>query len=183
MLHPVMAASSDSFQLVSVAEACRILSVSDSTIRRLLRAGRLEAQKVQRPQGHVWLVKVPAPTGTLSDEAPQQLGATDGQPPGPPALAAWMTSVLEPLVAELGTSRQRIEHLARENGRLSVELEMLRAQPSPQDAPTAPAAPEPSVWPPVLRGRSWAVYSVIGVLVVVLLSVVAVIVHLEMMIR
>ncbi len=41
MLAAVMADSSDSFQLVSVAEACRILNVSDSTLRRLLRAGRL----------------------------------------------------------------------------------------------------------------------------------------------
>ena len=49
MLAAVMADSSDSFQLISVAEACRILGVSDSTLRRLLRAGRLEAQKVERP--------------------------------------------------------------------------------------------------------------------------------------
>src|SRR3954454_17521423 len=48
MLAAVMADSCDSFQLVSVAEATRILNVSDSTVRRLLRAGRLEAQKVQR---------------------------------------------------------------------------------------------------------------------------------------
>jgi hypothetical protein len=41
-----------------------------------------------------------------------------------------MTSVLEPLVTELGTSRQRIEDLARENGRLSAEPNAERAKTS-----------------------------------------------------
>jgi excisionase family DNA binding protein len=168
MLHLVMAASSDSFQLVSVAEACRILSVSDSTIRRLLRAGRLEAQKVQRPQGHVWLVKVPAPTGTSSAEPPKQLGATDGQPPGPPALTMWMTSVLEPLVAELGTSRQRIEDLARENGRLAAELDTLRAAQATTAGQETASVPAVTVGAPLPRWRRYGVLSVGAVLTLVL---------------
>ena len=61
MLAAVMADRTDSFQLVSIAEATCILGVSDSTVRRLLRDGRLEAERVERPQGHVRLVKVPAP--------------------------------------------------------------------------------------------------------------------------
>ncbi len=79
MLAAVMADSSDSFQLVSVAEACRVLNVSDSTLRRLLRTGRLEAQKVERPQGHIWLVKVPAPTGTSSEDPPDRLNQGQGE--------------------------------------------------------------------------------------------------------
>ena len=126
MLAAVMADSSDSFQLVSVAEACRILNVSDSTLRRLLRAGRLEAQKVERPQGHVWLVKVPAPTGTSSEDPPNQLGATDGHPPSTPAQAEAMVSLIQttigtilgPLVGQLDAQRQTIDRQA----------DMIRAQ-------------------------------------------------------
>jgi hypothetical protein len=61
-----------------------------------------------------------------------------------PALAAWMTTVLEPLLAELGTSRQRIEDLARENGRQAAELEALRAQNAALLASTATERPDPS---------------------------------------
>jgi len=144
MLAAVMADSSDSFQLVSVAEACRILNVSDSTVRRLLRAGRLEAQKVQRAQGHVWLVKVPAPTGTSSDDPPRQLGATGGQPPGPPALTAWMTSVLEPVMAELSLSRQQLVSQAETIGTLRAELAAERQAKSTLTASTAPQTAEPT---------------------------------------
>ncbi len=132
-----MADSSDSFQLVSVAEACRILNVSDSTLRRLLRAGRLEAQKVERPQGHVWLVKVPAPTGTSSEDPPNRLGAADSHPPAAPPADAMVSliqttiaTVLGPLVGQLDAQRQTIERQgetirdqAETIGRQSAELE------------------------------------------------------------
>jgi len=148
MLAAVMADRTDSFQLVSIAEATRILGVSDSTVRRLLRAGRLEAERVERPQGHVWLVRVPAPVTDPPGTSSKQLGATAAtSSESAPALAAWMTSVLEPLMTELGTSRQRIEALARENGRLTAELEALRASQRPQEARGTAEAPEPSTEP------------------------------------
>jgi excisionase family DNA binding protein len=172
MLAAVMADSSDSFQLVSVAEACRILNVSDSTLRRLLRAGRLEAQKVERPQGHVWLVKVPAPTSTSSEDPPNQLGAADGHPPVPPAADAMVSliqttigTVLGPLVGELAASRQTIERQAemiaelRENrGRLTAELVGAHAQIHVLTASTAPASVEPTPEPPTPLSRLLALW-------------------------
>ena len=49
----------ESYQAATVADAARILGVSESTVRRLVRTGKLEAERVERPQGHAWLVKVP----------------------------------------------------------------------------------------------------------------------------
>src|SRR3954453_2814782 len=125
-----MVDSSVRFQPSTLPEAARILSVSESTVRQLVKAGKLEAERVLRPQGHVWMVMVPVPSTEAAEDPPRWIGASPANPPGepastaaPPALAAWMTSVLEPLVTELGTSRQRIEHLARENGRQAAELE------------------------------------------------------------
>jgi excisionase family DNA binding protein len=161
MLAPVMADSSDSFQLVSVAEACRILNVSDSTLRRLLRAGRLEAQKVERPQGHVWLVKVPAPTGTSSEDPPIQLGATDGHPPGLPAADAMVSliqttigTILGPLVGQIDAQRQTIERQADQLVSQAETIGELRATISTLEARTeAQSVEQPTerpggFWPP-----------------------------------
>ena len=51
---------------------------------------------------------------------------------------------MAPLLAELAASRQRIEDLARENGRQAAELEALRAQHAALLASTAEQAPDPS---------------------------------------
>jgi excisionase family DNA binding protein len=170
MLAAVMADSSDSFQLVSIAEAVRILGVSDSTVRRLLRAGRLEAQRVERPQGHVWLVKVPAPTTDPPDTSSKQLGAADGQPPGPPALAAWMSSVLEPVMAELSLSRQQLVSQAETIGTLRAELAAERSK-SPLDAHTEAQSVDPTTATRMARLRPlipW-VLTVVGIVAVVVL--------------
>ena len=44
------------FQPSTLPEAARILGVSESTVRRLVKAGELEAERVLRPQGHVWMI-------------------------------------------------------------------------------------------------------------------------------
>lgn len=50
-----MVDSSVRFQPSTLPEAARILGVSESTVRRLVKAGKLEAERVLRPQGHVWI--------------------------------------------------------------------------------------------------------------------------------
>jgi excisionase family DNA binding protein len=155
MLAAVMATSSDSFQLVTIADAVRILNVSDSTVRRLIRAGRLEAQRVERAQGHVWLVKVPSSGHQPSAEPPRQLGAADGQPSAPPALAAWITSVLEPVMAELSLSRQQLVSQAETIGMLRAENDALRAAQSPIQPRETASRPEATTEPSVPPWRSW----------------------------
>ena len=146
----------------------------------MVKAGRLEAERVERPQGHVWLVKVPSPAvGQVTSR--HDLGAVaDGHAAGPPALAAWMTSVLEPLVAELRLSRERIETLAGERAQFRAELEAARATiatltgpESPLLASTAAAAPDPTTGAPWSRWRTppaWVLMLLAIVAVVVLLG-------------
>ena len=128
------------FQPVTLPEAARILGVSESTVRRLVKAGKLEAERVLRPQGYVWMVAVPAPSADPPGTR-RQVGTAEGNhPPGSDALTAWTRSVLEPLVAELSLSRQTIERQAEQiadlreaRGRLLAELEHARQPPA--DAP------------------------------------------------
>jgi hypothetical protein len=150
-----MVDSSVRFQPATLPDAARILGVSKSTVRRLVKAGKLEAERILRPQGYVWMVMVPAPSMEIQDEPPMWIPPLPANPPEapttPPALVTWMTSVLEPLVVELGTSRQRIEELAREIGRLMAERDLARAGLSaaeetvmaaraPESPPVAPTA-------------------------------------------
>jgi excisionase family DNA binding protein len=136
----------------TLPEAARILGVSESTVRRLVKAGKLEAERVLRPQGHVWLVNVPSPSMDAAGTRQQVSTAEGGHPPTADPLAAWTRTVLEPLVAELSLSRQTIERQAQqlgdlreERGRLTVELEHARAQLA---AAEVPREPDPPIEPP-----------------------------------
>jgi excisionase family DNA binding protein len=145
---------------VTVAEAAERLGVSVVTIRRMIKRGRLEAERVHRPQGSAYLVTLPAAgaDGTrdgASTERPVQNGfrtqGTRGE-----QLAAWSETFLLPLVAALERSQAtvrdqaetigelRAEHraLERENGRLTAELTAERARSS-TDASTAPESADP----------------------------------------
>ena len=168
-MQPPSASYRDTYQLVTVVDAARILGVSDSTVRRLVKTGRLEAERAQRPQGHVWLVKVPAPVTEPSGTRHHLAAAAPAEPSTPPALAAWMTSVLEPLVTELAAGRERIESLARENGRLAAELEHLRAsvaaqgaQDATQEGRRAAHGPDPTAEPAPPWWRRWWAWAVIA---------------------
>lgn len=148
-LAPVMVDSSVTYQLVSIPDAARILRLSESSIRRLIKAGRLEAERVQRPQGYAWLVKVPAPSTDPPEQPPRQVGASGATyPPEEPApstvaaqadaisglVAATVGSLLGPLVSELAASRQQNERQAEQLvtqaesiGRLTAERDAAQA--------------------------------------------------------
>ena len=79
-----MVDSSVRFQPSTLPEAARILGVSESTVRRLVKAGKLEAERVLRPQGHVWMVMVPAPSTDPPEEPPRWIGASHANPPTEP---------------------------------------------------------------------------------------------------
>ena len=115
-----------------------MLGVSESTVRRLVKAGKLEAERILRPQGYVWMVMVPAPSGETLPGSHQVATAAGTHPPAMDALATWTRTVLEPLISELGLSRQTIERqaeqiagLREERGRLHAELDHLRAGIAP----------------------------------------------------
>ena len=139
----------ESYQAATVADAARLLGVSESTVRRLVRTGRLEAERVERPQGHAWLVKVPTPA-TDQPGSEQHLGATTPlNQPASSAMAAWVSSVLDPLVLELRTSRETIAGQAERLGYVTAERDVARAELEALKAPQAPLAarlPQLAMW-------------------------------------
>ena len=114
MIDPPSASHREGFQPATLPEAARLLGVSESTVRRMVKAGRLESERVLRPQGHVWMVMVPLPS-TVGPAGSRQPSTKEGEhPSGSDALGAWTRSVLEPLVAELSLMRQSNERQAQQ---------------------------------------------------------------------
>jgi len=111
---------------VTVAEAAARLGVTVVTVRRMIKRGELEAERVLRPQGSAYLVTLHEEgahgtgNGTATEPPAQNVSRTQGS--AMELMAAWSTAVLAPLVAELAVSRQRIEGLALEVGALRAEI-------------------------------------------------------------
>ena len=183
-----MVDSSGTYQRASVLDAARLLGVSPTTVRRMVRAGTLQAERVERPQGHTFVVLVP--TSSQPAASSSQRVATEARTEQPQAEAmvslirATIGAVLGPIVAEQAALRQAVleqteslRTLERENGELRATL-ALAAPESPLAASTGPQAPEMALgpflgswWPPrQARGRLW-MYSTVAVLVIVLVVV------------
>ena len=47
--------------LLSIPQAAERLGISETSVRRRIRAGRLRAERRGTPQGYVWLVESPDP--------------------------------------------------------------------------------------------------------------------------
>ena len=111
-------------RFVPVAEAARILGLSPTTIRRRIDAGELEAERVVRPQGTAFLVKVPdAPP--RADEAPGTPQDAPGTHHQEPAGTDGLAAILLPLVAEQAALRQTVERQAE---RLEAQAETIGRQ-------------------------------------------------------
>lgn len=168
----------------TLQEAAALLGIGVNTLRRRIAAGQVRAEQIQRPQGYAWRVYLdvePASTQHPPQESEQEAPRTLPQPPAPAEamatlIQATLTPIVAPLVAELAASRQanerqaaHIEDLARENGRLTAELEAARAraeavearhaenpdeeQPAP---PSDPPSPFPAPQEPATNGHARA---------------------------
>jgi hypothetical protein len=157
----------------SLQDAAVLLGVSVNTLRQRIRAGQVQAERVQRPQGYVWQVYVETlqpPDSPGSDppiqeapsrlQQPQQLAQADALAT---LIQATLTPIIAPLVGELAASRQALERqagelreLEREVGRVSALLDSARAQIRTLTAPTASQSVEPATEPSVLfLRRRW----------------------------
>ena len=73
-------------QQVTVAEAAASLGVSVVTIRRMIKRGQLEGQRVLRPQGSAYMVTLSAgnsgtePDATPSEQPAQNVSRPNGTP-------------------------------------------------------------------------------------------------------
>jgi excisionase family DNA binding protein len=133
------------YQQVTVSEAAAILGVSVMTVRRMIKRGQLEGERVHRPQGTAYVVKLQldAPQGTQDAPATEQpaenMSRINGTAPAPAEamvslIQTTIATVLGPLVAEQAALRQTVERsatrvaeLERENGSLTAENAALRA--------------------------------------------------------
>lgn len=106
----------ESFEFVSVAEAAVRLGVSPTTIRDRIRAGQLEAERVARPQGSIYLVRLP------KDEQPMivdEQSRTDDERPRAELEA--ITTLAASLVEQAGRSTALLVEQAQQIGRLVAE--------------------------------------------------------------
>jgi excisionase family DNA binding protein len=154
----------DTWQQLTVAEAAGILGVSTATVRRMVRAGKLAGETVLRPQGKVYVVRLPRHV-----TAPRsQVASTEQMPPDMPRgsdqwqnphadstratpaeqmMAAWssamLTPILAPIVAELTASRQQLVAQAETIGTLRATVATLEAQNATLLGSTAAESPDP----------------------------------------
>jgi len=96
------------FQRVTVAEAAVILGVSTATVRRMLKRGELEGERVIRPQGTAFVVKLAMDASSDTQDASDTLHEADVMPRDNASagsqLTAWSETFLLPLVAALERS-------------------------------------------------------------------------------
>jgi excisionase family DNA binding protein len=166
-----------SYTRVTVAEAAAILGVNVVTIRRMIKRGQLEAERVHRPQGSAYLVNLPGDgTGdaTPTEQLAQDMSRTQGTPT-PPAEAmvsliqTTIGAVLGPLVAEQAALRQTVEHLTGQLVRQSETIGQLRAENRALLASTTAQPAEPTPAPPDRPLRLWQPWWAIMVAVAVAL--------------
>lgn len=126
----------------TVKEAAEQLGVSTETIRRMIRAGKLRAERVHRPQGSAFVVLLDDAAAVTSQEttADATLGrhdATQQTPTSPALLAAeaWSRGVVEPLSRMIEEQRRDLEAKAERIGYLSAELDQARARLAEVEAP------------------------------------------------
>ena len=102
----------DRYEPISVDEAASRLKVSPSTVRRMIRDGKLQAEREQRPQGEIVRVLWPAAT-----DVPPPV-TTPSEPPStqmPDAFQGIATGLLERLEAQDATVAAKDAEIARIN--------------------------------------------------------------------
>jgi hypothetical protein len=137
---------------LALEDAARFLRV---TVRTLDRRG-LPKRRLPGHPTEVWVAGADDTVSDVTETSDGHIGRDDERAI---ALSERVSDVvgrqMAPLLAELATSRQRIEDLARENGRLTAENEALRAAQAALEAPTATEPPEPTTDAPAPRWWRW----------------------------
>lgn len=139
---------------VTLPEAARRLGVTDTTVRRRLRAGELQGEQEQTPQGYRWWIYLPEGSEATSGPTGAQV-VTDN------------AALVVALQAQVTWLRERVEKAEREREEasrekvlileaLASEQEKNRILSTPQEPPSEPTRvgqQEPTEKPK--RGRWW----------------------------
>jgi len=154
---------------MSAAEAARVYGLSEKTVRRWIRAGRLRADmqagtySVALDDVSALAGRVPAHGTDSGADNGTDTSAHDARPSEPPgtdimraeAMAAYTRSVLEPLVTALERSEARSRELTAENAELRATVAAQDARIAALLAPTATQAQRPSTQSSPLWLRLW----------------------------
>jgi excisionase family DNA binding protein len=152
-------ALSNDHALLTIDQAARRLGVTPLTVRRQIKAGKVEARRVRGKFGPEWRVMI-APDEHGSTEQPnaddqastQQLSAEEWSSSAQPwADDDRSTSALIAMVADLHGQIRKLEHerfeMAGRLGYFQSELEHARQTIKALEAPKEPIAPPPPVGP------------------------------------
>jgi len=155
---------------VTIADYMALHQVSESTVRRKIRAGELTASKEQTPHGLRWFIAdqpdqasdqardqvsgghvTSQTTGHVTGQLPGQAGHVIGQAEDAERLIVTLEEQNRHLRQELerrATEIAQLHHvLARQANALAALPAMLTAPPLAEPPPDAPTpAPEPSPW-------------------------------------
>jgi hypothetical protein len=136
-----------------------VLGVSLNTLRRKIASGEIRAERVSRPQGHVWRVHLDgqhetASTAQHADQHPEQDAGSTLQQPAveiqrAEVMASFLTPLLQqamqPLVDELSQARRQMVEQAERLGAVQAELTQAKERILALEAPKAePVAVEPA---------------------------------------
>src|SRR5436305_1826867 len=104
---------------VSLDDAARILGMSERTIRRMIKAGEIDAYKLKTPRGEVWRVALP-----------QEAEHTGKQPgvPSTTAASATTTAALAGQRPEVLKALEVIDELRQDNRKLAEMNTQLAGQ-------------------------------------------------------
>ena len=111
---------------VTIAEAAKLLRVSEHTVRRRVRNGELPSVQVARSQGYVWMIELP-------DDSPRDIPAS-GEIAALHQLIDSLNVQVDSLKEQLVAKDKQLETRAREVQELHVLLQQAQsALPAPKE--------------------------------------------------
>jgi excisionase family DNA binding protein len=112
---------------VTIAEAAKLLRVSEHTVRRRVRNGELPSVQVARSQGYVWMIELP-------DDSPPDIPAS-GEIAALHQLIDSLNVQVDSLKEQLVAKDKQLETRAREVQELHVLLQQAQAAlPAPKES-------------------------------------------------
>lgn len=111
-------AAFDQERFYSIEEAAEELGKSASTIRRMVKQGRLQAVQARIAQGYEWRIRL-----RPEDRTPNPPALTIRQPLSLEETRQAITDALSTIAEELAFTRRQVVEVERENARLTTELE------------------------------------------------------------
>jgi excisionase family DNA binding protein len=157
------ATSQDGATAYTLHESAQLLGVSLGTIRRRIARGELRAERVHRPQGHVWQVwlepaqdAVDPPIQPPASNLPQHPGEMQRAETMSVFLVPLLQQAMQPLVDELADTRAQLVSQAERIGRLEAEIDHMTAASllMPQTGPTDAFVAEPTQTPATTPQRA-----------------------------